>query len=320
MKRALIAWVFGAVAGISIADRTAAQSFDCQKAQTDSEIAICGDAQLAKLDEDLATLYESITVSLPAGDRGLPELRDAQRRWIRDARTCGADVTCLRASYEGRIFELSTTWSKSRASATPQDGPPPLGEQQAPPVEVASVPAEPPPSAPEESALAGQVPNAADSAQNLNVSGTPKAERHAPSWTEVPMSDTQALLFLGGMGTLVACAWGAGTLLWTGVKCPSCRRRRTSDLVSRELLSQHVTTELQMARSTTEHREFGRATPTRISETAYQVPVTRTVDEYMLTYRCRKCGCMFDMNSQNGSLGRAILREIGKGALRGLSR
>lgn len=58
----------------------AATSFDCTKASTEQEKAICADPKLSKLDEDLAAAYKKTLEALsPAG---AAEVRDDQRRWV----------------------------------------------------------------------------------------------------------------------------------------------------------------------------------------------------------------------------------------------
>jgi uncharacterized protein YecT (DUF1311 family) len=58
----------------------AAASFDCRKATTAQEKAICASAKLSKMDEDLAAVYNQLRAALsPAG---AAEVQDDQRQWL----------------------------------------------------------------------------------------------------------------------------------------------------------------------------------------------------------------------------------------------
>lgn len=81
-----------------------AASFDCRAADTPVEKLICSDAQLSKMDEDLARRYEKIVANLNADDKR--EFMQAQRSWLKNSRSLCDDVACLRRSYETRIHML----------------------------------------------------------------------------------------------------------------------------------------------------------------------------------------------------------------------
>ena len=86
--------------------RTPVASFDCRKAGTATEKAICSDVALARLDRELSDTY---TVALSfTDDAGKAGIRDAQRRWIAERNACGGDVGCLVSAYEARIKVLET--------------------------------------------------------------------------------------------------------------------------------------------------------------------------------------------------------------------
>ncbi|MGA0604312.1 lysozyme inhibitor LprI family protein [Caulobacter sp. KR2-114] len=72
-------------------------SFDCARAGTPTEKAICGDAGLATLDLALSQAYQ-------ARLRREPDLRQQQRGWLRarDA-GCGADRPCMKAFIRARL-------------------------------------------------------------------------------------------------------------------------------------------------------------------------------------------------------------------------
>lgn len=80
-------------------------SFDCARASTATEHAICGSAALSALDRQIAERYAKV--------RGLADVKPAQRAWIRDRdRSCASlegdgFEACLVASYAGRSAELT---------------------------------------------------------------------------------------------------------------------------------------------------------------------------------------------------------------------
>ncbi|WP_207483499.1 lysozyme inhibitor LprI family protein [Arenibaculum pallidiluteum] len=97
-------------AAIWVASATAATgpSFDCAKASTPVDRAICGSPELSALDWDMAQAYRRAMDA--AGERGAPLLR-SQRRWLADrAKLCTGSGTdnpaCLAAAYRARIAGL----------------------------------------------------------------------------------------------------------------------------------------------------------------------------------------------------------------------
>jgi len=82
-----------------------AASYDCTRANTAAEIAVCDNGDLNRLDEDLAVLYRSLLNQLPP--RQANRLRDDQRSWLIARDSCRADVRCLRARYRERMARLN---------------------------------------------------------------------------------------------------------------------------------------------------------------------------------------------------------------------
>lgn len=109
-NRALIAFLF-----ILATASTSAfgASFDCQKPASHAEKSICSDEELFSLDDDLAKAYV-------AALREHPNLRESQRRWLRQRNACQIRE-CLVAAYRTRIAELSKMISKVEKSF-PFDG------------------------------------------------------------------------------------------------------------------------------------------------------------------------------------------------------
>lgn len=82
-----------------------AASFDCTRADTAAEIAVCANPELNRLDEELAVLYRSLLNELPF--RQAERVRQDQRSWLQARNSCGADVRCLRARYQERLARLN---------------------------------------------------------------------------------------------------------------------------------------------------------------------------------------------------------------------
>lgn len=92
--------------------RTPVASFDCAKAATPVERAICADAALARLDREVAQAYGD-RLAESAADRRKEQLRAAQRGWLeRREATCRDKAErergdCLAGLYRARLDELS---------------------------------------------------------------------------------------------------------------------------------------------------------------------------------------------------------------------
>lgn len=64
--------------------------------------AVCGNNELLALDAELNTLYAKLMAHEQSA-----ELRSAQRQWLLERQSCGADITCLKRHYQKRIDELA---------------------------------------------------------------------------------------------------------------------------------------------------------------------------------------------------------------------
>ncbi|MDB9943431.1 hypothetical protein OAD19_00040 [Octadecabacter sp.] len=93
---------------------TVAASFDCDKAatETETEIAICADPELAKTDRILALVYQSTLGLLEA--ELLPsdsaDLLNSQRRWLGVRNSCADDANCLAEAYSSQLMHLTEAW------------------------------------------------------------------------------------------------------------------------------------------------------------------------------------------------------------------
>ncbi len=98
-----------ALKGYIRADWRAPQpSFDCKKAATPVEHALCADLALSRLDRDVADLYRTKHRSSDAGAND--RLRQDQRDWLAArAKACtgGALVPCLTKLYRDRLVALN---------------------------------------------------------------------------------------------------------------------------------------------------------------------------------------------------------------------
>jgi uncharacterized protein len=96
-----------------------AASFDCSKARSNMEKAICGDKQLSHLDEELASVYKNARQKLSPASSQI--LVSSQRSWLRFNSTyCFIDINagavsvpeatrCLIHAYKDRIKGLANT-------------------------------------------------------------------------------------------------------------------------------------------------------------------------------------------------------------------
>jgi uncharacterized protein len=90
-------WIFGAML---LAANAHAASFSCRKAAQPAEQAICASAELSRLDDRLAQVWQE-------NGRGAEIMQQPQRDWLQQRNACGKDLQCLRTSYLLRIKQLS---------------------------------------------------------------------------------------------------------------------------------------------------------------------------------------------------------------------
>ncbi|TCL67133.1 lysozyme inhibitor LprI family protein [Rhizobium sp. BK251] len=86
-----------------------AASFDCDApALKPDEKAICDNRALNDADVKMVTTFELLSGLLAMGARGT--LQDEQSAWLKKRQACGADVTCLKTSYDERLKQLDQTY------------------------------------------------------------------------------------------------------------------------------------------------------------------------------------------------------------------
>ena len=113
MRRLIPALVLtAACAGIFALGATpaAAASFDCRKARTADEKAICANRDLNDQDVRMDQLYGITRHLVPMGGRGA--IMDDQRAWLAARKACGGNRACLARSYDNRIRQLNTVMDR----------------------------------------------------------------------------------------------------------------------------------------------------------------------------------------------------------------
>jgi uncharacterized protein len=92
---------------VPVATFAASPSFDCAKASSSVEKLVCNDAELAKLDNSLSSLYHQLLKNLSVADQKL--LKTEQRGWVKGRDDCwkSDDMRgCVASGYHDRINEL----------------------------------------------------------------------------------------------------------------------------------------------------------------------------------------------------------------------
>ena len=79
-----------------------AASFDCAKALTPAEKIICVDAELSKMDEEMADAFAAALKT----KKKYVLVRQEQREWLKSRNVC-SDTGCLKKEYRNRISNLS---------------------------------------------------------------------------------------------------------------------------------------------------------------------------------------------------------------------
>lgn len=93
-----------------VAGSASAASFNCAKARTPDEKAICAERALNDKDVRMNELYGINKRTLAMGGRGA--LMDQQQEWLRGRKTCGANKACLNRSYDKRLSDLEKSMER----------------------------------------------------------------------------------------------------------------------------------------------------------------------------------------------------------------
>ncbi len=87
-----------------------AASFNCERAQTKTEHAVCAHLSLNDADVKMATTYNIIRKLVPMGTRGV--IQDQQVKWLQLRDQCQDNVNCLTEVYKMRQQKLDQYMSK----------------------------------------------------------------------------------------------------------------------------------------------------------------------------------------------------------------
>jgi uncharacterized protein len=107
MRRLIPVFALGLVC---VAGSASAASFNCAKARTADEKAICAERSLNDKDVRMNELYGINKRTLAMGGRGA--LMDQQQDWLRNRKTCGANKACLNRTYDRRLAELEKSMER----------------------------------------------------------------------------------------------------------------------------------------------------------------------------------------------------------------
>lgn len=83
-----------------------AASFDCSKASTLTEKAICSDQELSSFDEQVSAAYK---IAMQSGVINAQSIKTSQRDWLKTQRNVCMDVVCLKETYRSRLAALSNS-------------------------------------------------------------------------------------------------------------------------------------------------------------------------------------------------------------------
>jgi uncharacterized protein len=95
---------------VFVAGSASAASFNCAKARTADEKAICAERALNDKDVRMNELYGINKRTLAMGGRGA--LMDQQQEWLRGRKTCGANKACLNRAYDRRLSDLEKSMER----------------------------------------------------------------------------------------------------------------------------------------------------------------------------------------------------------------
>ena len=88
---------------------TFAWSFDCQKATTPTEKAICSSPKLVSLDTELNKAYSETLARINQDPSAAKNFKSMQKDWLKKrAETCKSDVQCLTSSYQAQVEKIKT--------------------------------------------------------------------------------------------------------------------------------------------------------------------------------------------------------------------
>lgn len=105
-QRLLLNWTDGTILLLSSVDKNSKPqtSFDCAKADSVEEKAICGDRELAALDNSVARSYKAFRQeAVLTGNNDLEnKIQSQQKAWLSQRNSCNGDVQCLKKLMNNR--------------------------------------------------------------------------------------------------------------------------------------------------------------------------------------------------------------------------
>ncbi len=104
MPRCLAAALFAAIVLAAATPPASAASFDCGRAFTALEKAVCQDPRLGDLDARMARNY--ITLLNRISDSSATAIRADQKTWLKKRDACGDDTRCINREYRARIKKI----------------------------------------------------------------------------------------------------------------------------------------------------------------------------------------------------------------------
>jgi uncharacterized protein len=108
----------------------AAPSFDCNRAETKTEIAICGSSPLADADSQMANLFTQLKSELPPDSDAGSKVLAEQKKWLGSLGFCNGEQGCLLGEYQARISQLNMYLSQiHRANQTTSGSPQPSTQE-----------------------------------------------------------------------------------------------------------------------------------------------------------------------------------------------
>ncbi|WP_342643713.1 lysozyme inhibitor LprI family protein [Rhodoligotrophos ferricapiens] len=125
MQKALFlvaaAFIGGSAALVSPAQ---AASFDCTRAQSPDEVAVCKHHKLSALDSEMGALWSTYKqFPLAMGMSG--NRQDEATQFLQQRQACGGNVGCLKSLYQARIKTLKDDikWAIQQATQDAGGGP-----------------------------------------------------------------------------------------------------------------------------------------------------------------------------------------------------
>lgn len=105
MRSTTLALAIFAAAALAPATAGAA-SFDCAKAATPTEHAICDNPQLSSLDDQTAGMYYTMISNGSLSPAKVSQVKAAQASFLTKRDACGANYNCLIDAYTAQIMYL----------------------------------------------------------------------------------------------------------------------------------------------------------------------------------------------------------------------